>query len=547
MSYDFAIRYHAPLSLSDRIGRKSWSVTLCSIGCGALQVLAFAPFDWWFIQFVSIIPLLWAFEYLPKRKSYWCAFWYGTGFWVATTHWIYYSFTHFATAPLVLSALLVLGFAMAMALFFVGLCWLWHRVNRPFGFYGYLPAPVWLKCLLFAASWLVVEWVRSTVFQGFPWLLLGYSGMDVPLVPFTNWLPVGGVWVLSFIWALLIASTFYMLHALVRAKSSWGQRVRSILYTALVFGAIVGGSFILPDEYSQPNGRSVRVGLVQPSIPLAEKWSSRLQTRNLLIMQQLSLPLRDQVEAIVWPESSIAGIWKRRQPLLRSISQSLAPAALISGTLRQGQGDLQSKVFNSIGNFTSLQSTDSDAQEPTFYDKRQLVPFGEFMPLYSVLSGTMRWLGFPVSSLSASQTNDNHVSFGGMQFGAAICYEIIFPRLFSRGAWKNDAILNISDDGWFGDSIGPKQHFQMARARALENDRQVFRVGNDGLTALIDHRGAVVASLPRFARDTLVVTIEGREGRTPLSYMGDWVVLVLVLPVFLVYFGLRVVWRKRIE
>lgn len=545
------------------MARRPVTLLLCSIVLGALQALAFAPFNLWYLMFVSALPLLWAFESLPRHRGGWCAYWYGVGYWLATTHWIYNSFTHFATASLWMSAVLVVFFALAMALFWLLLFELWHRFTRPLGFYAYLPTPAWLKCLLFPACWLVIEWLRSTIFQGFPWLLAGYSLMDTGIIPLAAWLPVGGVWGLSFLWMLAIACLFYILRALFDSGSTLKRSLATHCMLLLLPAVLIGASWFLPHDFTRPNGDSLSIGLVQPSIPLKEKWSAALTTRNLLMLQQLSEPLRDEVDVVLWPESAVAGAWQNHKRLLEAISQSVAPARLVSGSLRYGNLEGEREVYNSIGDFsanpgdgdTTVNSTPSGAFEegaaneisPRFYDKRQLVPFGEFMPLYDHLSWMLRRLGFPVSNLAAAKDQTGVFSMDGMQFAASICYEVIFPRLLTPHAWRSDAILNISDDGWFGASLGPQQHFQMARARAMENGRQLVRVGNDGLTALIDHRGRVVESLPRFARDTLQVRVEGREGRTPFSHIGDWVVLPLVVVPMLFYLLLALMWRKRIE
>ena len=365
------------------------------------------------------------------------------------------------------------------------------------------------------------------------------------MIPFAAWLPIGGVWSLSFILVLLLSSGFYLLCALLQQTGSLASRLGRFTSLLLLLLVPLGACWLLPNNFSQPSGETLRLGLVQPSIPLKEKWSSAFTTRNLLILQQLTEPLSEEVDVVLWPESAVAGAWQDYSQLLEAISNSAAPAALVSGSLRYS--DNQQKVHNSIVDFSALGAAGSTLDEPLVYDKRQLVPFGEFMPLYNQLSQVLRRLGFPASNLAPAQSRRGTFTLGNMLFAASICYEVIFPRLLTPIAWQTQAILNISDDGWFGDSIGPAQHFLMARTRAIENARQLVRVGNDGVTALIDHKGRVKASLPRFARDTLYVTIEGRTGRTPFSFIGDWIVLLLAGIPFCIYVLLLFFFRVRIE
>ena len=161
------------------------------------------------------------------------------------------------------------------------------------------------------------------------------------------------------------------------------------------------------------------------------------------------------------------------------------------------------------------------------YHKQKLVPFGEYVPLQNWLRGLIRFFDLPMSQFSPGPNTQAMLSFDDLKVAPFICYEVVYPDLVARGARKADLLVTISNDSWFGDSIGPLQHLQMARFRALETGREMLRGTNNGVTAFIDHQGGIRTALPQFEAATLQGQITPRSGDTPFMRFGSYPVLTL--------------------
>ena len=179
------------------------------------------------------------------------------------------------------------------------------------------------------------------------------------------------------------------------------------------------------------------------------------------------------------------------------------------------------------------------------YHKQHLVPFGEYVPFERWLGGTMAFLNLPMSVFSPGPALQQPIRANDVRIGTAICYEIVFPDLVATTANRSNLLLTVSNDSWFGRSIGPKQHFQMARMRAAENRKPLIRATNDGITALINHHGKVVATTPPFIRSTLTGQLTPYRGQTPFGRWGSNPVLLCSLIMLLAAFWKsRANWRK---
>jgi len=173
------------------------------------------------------------------------------------------------------------------------------------------------------------------------------------------------------------------------------------------------------------------------------------------------------------------------------------------------------------------------------YVKRRLVPFGEYVPLEGLLRGLIGFFNLPMSTSEPGPESQPGMTAGAVRIGTAICYEIAYPELVRRDAQTADVLVTISNDAWFGGSIGPHQHLQIARMRALENARYVLRSTNTGITAAIDERGVVQARLPQFEQGVLTANWRPMAGETPFTRWGTLPGLIVTLLV-----GLLCLWRN---
>ncbi|WP_353623066.1 apolipoprotein N-acyltransferase [Salinisphaera sp. G21_0] len=177
------------------------------------------------------------------------------------------------------------------------------------------------------------------------------------------------------------------------------------------------------------------------------------------------------------------------------------------------------------------------SEGPGRYDKQKLVSFGEYVPIESLLRGLNDFFNLPMSEFSRGDSDQTLLKAGEVTIAPYICYEVVYPDFVAQMAQESGLLITISNDTWFGKSIGPVQHFQIARMRALETGRFMIRATNDGITALIDEKGRVAKTIPRFTHGVLSATAEIRAGQTPFMAYGSWPVLLLgflmvILPLY---------------
>jgi apolipoprotein N-acyltransferase len=163
------------------------------------------------------------------------------------------------------------------------------------------------------------------------------------------------------------------------------------------------------------------------------------------------------------------------------------------------------------------------------YDKTRLVPFGEYVPFASQLRGLIKFFNLPMSFFSLGDADQPLLTVAGEKIATAICYEIVYPNLVASMAREATALLTVSNDAWFGRSIAPRQHMQMARMRALENAKPMMRGTSNGVTALVDHHGEITAQIEQFSTGELSGTIAPRSGQTVFSQTGSWPIVILSL------------------
>jgi apolipoprotein N-acyltransferase len=224
-------------------------------------------------------------------------------------------------------------------------------------------------------------------------------------------------------------------------------------------------------------------------------------------------------DLIVWPEAAITLFRSDAESFL----QQLAARGKASGTaLIMGIPDRDAE-----GHF--LNSAIALGQGEGTYVKRRLVPFGEYVPLESVLRGLIQLFDLPMSRNVSGAATQAPLLVGEHRISMSICYEVVYPELVRKTVEQPDLLVTISNDTWFGASIGPWQHLQMARMRALENGRYMLRATNNGVTAVINEQGHIVASLPQFEQAVLRAQVPILAGMTPFARYGQLAVLLLVL------------------
>tara|TARA_R110002072_G_scaffold4508_16_gene31503 strand:+ start:7139 stop:8650 length:1512 start_codon:yes stop_codon:yes gene_type:complete len=459
---------------------------------GALVTLSLAPFDFWPAGILSCALYAHLLCTCSTRQAVWRGWLYGLGLFGSGVSWIYVSIHVHGNAGVPLAAALTALFCAGLALFHALFAWFYVQFVRP------LPGGMLVG---FPALWVLFEWLREWVLTGFPWLYLGYAHVDTWI---SGWAPITGVFGLSFICA--ISGTCLFL--------AWRSRkaVSCTTYAVVLITLWGGGAILKPTQWvGKASERPITVAMVQPNVPQQYKWDPQWYRP---ILQQLSTAT-DRVlgyDIVIWPESAVPNYFQRAQGFLEPISQRAAAAGttLITGVPFRASGSTD--YYNSIVAMGSGSGT---------YHKQRLVPFGEYVPLEDQLRGLIDFFDLPMSSFSAGPAEQKALSVGAYRVAPFICYEIVYGDLVAQNAQNAELLITISNDSWFGNSIGPWQHLQIAQMRGRENGRYVLRATNNGISAIIDHQGRILKRTEQFVETTLTGQAEAMLGNTPFSSFGN--------------------------
>lgn len=468
----------------------SLKVPLLLAACGAATVLSFAPLEIPGLMFAAMAVLFYCWQRAANaRQAAWQGFAFGLGYFVANVHWVYISMHQFGGMPALLAALCVLAFAAYLALFPALAAWLSHRLPCPDG---------WRLPLLMPSLFILCESLRGWLFTGFPWASVGSS--QVMLL--AGWWPVLGVYGVGF------------LLALSSALLVWRWRI-GLLVVAAIW---LAGQLLSLVEWTRPLG-TISVSLAQGGIPQSERWDMRLYQHTLARYYQLVGQSRGAL--VLLPEAAVPTLLADTPPeyldAVREMTEQRG-AHLVTGFIT---GDMQ-KYFNSVMTLTGVRQS---------YSKHHLVPFGEFVPLQWLFGWMYDFMQMPMSGFTRGTKVQSPLLLDSTRLGANVCYEDIFGHELRRNAQDATLLANVSNMAWFDGSWAADQHLQMSRARALENGRWMIRATNTGATAIVDHRGRIVARLEARSAGVLEGQAENRSGMTPYMLWGDWLGLGLLAAV----------------
>jgi apolipoprotein N-acyltransferase len=477
---------------------------------GGLLPLAFAPLQWVVLALLSPAFLLWGLqETNSKSSTLKLGFYYGIGCFGIGVSWIFVSIHQFGQAPLALAGLITLGFVLFLSLSFLILGFLFRKCHQ-FSSEGLL------TYAFFPSLWVLLEWARSSLGTGFPWLLLGYSQTDTPLGGFA---PLGSVYLVSWITCFLGGLLVYGLRASAEMRwKRWGT-------VFSIYCATYGAGYALKQHdwtHPLPDVPSYTVALVQGNLRPDEKFPEpKVGTHATLQSYALYFHMTRQLQAdlVVWPENAV------NVPL---------PAAksILDFFTKEAKARKQTWVMGipietpDEHYYNSLIAVGVDDQT---YHKTHLVPFGEFVPFESQLRGLIHFFDLPMSDFIANTTVSEPLDLRQWKAAPFICYEIAFADKVRTSSAKANILLNISEDGWFGDSLGPHQHLQIARMRSLENAKPLLRATTSGISAFIDEKGKIIQRTPQFTQTSIIQKMTGFVGETPWNQIGLWPLSIFCL------------------
>jgi apolipoprotein N-acyltransferase len=468
---------------------------------GCLTTLAFAPFGWSLIVPIVMLPFLYVCLTNSPRDSAKHGFWFGFGLFLTGTYWIYISVVVFGGAPVWIALFLMISLVLIMSMYFWITGWLISRLAGGEPWYLLLVAP---------AAWVVVEWARGWLFTGFPWMALGYSQVDSALA---GWAPVVGVYGVS---TLVVLSGAAILVALMRRGRQQIVAISLVLLPGLL------GAVLKNVDWTRPAGEPLTATIIQGGISQDRKWLPEQFRPTLNYYQAETRKVADS-DLVVWPEVAIPAVSDRVEGYIQALEADarVTGQTILFGILeRQTERTIEPLVYNAI--FAV------DASKRQTYRKRHLVPFGEYFPVPASVREWMRMMSLPNRDLSAGDDVQPLLeTLGGVRLSVAICYEDAYgaEQLY---ALPDAAILvNVSNDAWFGDSIAPHQHLQIARMRSLEAGRHTIRATNTGISAFIGPKGKVHELGDQFVPVIMTRDVQPMQGSTPYSVTGNWLVLML--------------------
>ncbi len=505
------------------------AAALCVV-YGVLFALGMPGYDVPGLPFVCLVPLLvLATSAADGRRAAWRGLAAGTLANLLLVYWIAYTVAVEGKLGWAIGGLAAFLVAAYMGVYVSVGAWAAYRLRKRFGIAG-----LWA----FPAAWVGVEYARAVLFTGFPWMLLGYSLSDRPFL--RQAADLAGVYGLGF--ALAGANVcLYMAGANAR-KRAWRPAVLNLAGAAAIglFLFAYGASGTM-SGWVQNVGRPIRVGIAQGGIDETVKWDPAYQEDTIRIYRSLTREAKARgAEVVVWPETAAPFFYGWEPELSAEVDNVAAEnhVPLIFGApwFDPSEGG---KYYNSVFFL-------GDRGVPRGrYDKRKLVPFGEYVPLRHVL--------FFLRKMTEGEEDFSEgkgpVLFvvDGRPVAASVCYEAVFPGI-ERDSVRAGAtwLVNVTNDAWFGNTVAPRQHLAMARMRSVEFRRALVRAANSGISAVVDGRGTTVAEIGLFRTGTIVASIQPRSGETIYAKTGDDFAIgcIIIIVLFLFVPGRRAHGRR---
>lgn len=475
-------------------------IFLCSIFLGLIATFGFAPYNMWPITLGAVVGLLILISSVKSLKAVFCATaLFFTSLNLITLNWLSFVMEGFGEMPALAVWPIIALFSFLLSI-------------------SYSIATVFSKkfsknrrsvmiCAYIPALFVIADFINGYALGGFPWVYLGNTCIDSPFSGFAPLLGVRGI------------NLIFMFTAGALAMAA----LRKFLYLPFVAIILAIGSFSSSINYVSP-AQELKVALVQGNITQSLHIDS--ERLNMIIAKywDLSRDLFKNHDLVVWPESALPLTIENGLGLLSDLNAVAYEnkANLVTGLLST---DANGKIFNSI----LVLGKDQELSDFSTYNKRKLVPFGEFVPFATVLRPLGKIFNIPMSSFSKGLSEQKPLEAANIQFTPAICYEAIYPNVVS--SINNDetqAILMVSNDSWFGPTRAPWQHLDMARMRSLELQKPMLRCTNSGVTTIIDPQGNLEKTIAIDKEGVLSTTFKTYKGMTPYAKYGDTPVVFLM-------------------
>ncbi len=501
--------------ISDCQGRKK---NLLALACGIsltlalppLHILPFAVFG-----FCGFFLLIIACN--SRKDAFKTGWWFGLGHFVTGLYWIAFALLVDIADFGWLIPFAVLGIPACIAIYTGIVAVITWQARKYFS--------NWRLVIVFAVCWTIIEMLRGWLFTGFPWNLAGYIwAASDNMLQLTS---ITGIWGLSLVTALC----FTMPAIMLRAAQGNARFVQLLpLVFALITLSVIyiwGAHRLSAVTQFTPN---VKLRLVQANIPQNMKWEEEWRYETVRqYLEMSSNNASDEITHIIWPETALPFVISEDSPLLGVVAKIIPTGgALITGALRAEYSN--SGALTNMWN--SMIVVNKEGKLHAHYDKSHLVPFGEYVPLRSIL---------PLEKIThgnvdfASGDGAKTINAPGLPLiGGLVCYEVIFPGQIIEQNHPPAVIINVTNDAWYGNTSGPYQHFQMARIRAIEEGTPLVRAANNGISAVVDAYGRIIAKTALGSTTILDAYLPTKIAATTYSSYGSRIVLLIMAMLMLI-------------
>lgn len=476
-----------------------WGKILCALILGVTATLGYAPFELWPVTVGTLVMLMLLLMGLKTRRAVFVTvLCYFIAMNASSLSWLNFVMEGFGGMSAPVAWFVVLVFSCYLGLhyaFFATLAFRFGGQSRAAFIFFYLPAA-------FAAA----DFTVGFLLTGFPWM---YFGNIAIRGPFATFLPLIGARGTS----LLIVFTAASVAMAASRRYLFLPAAGVIIFVGVLFSGI---------SYTT-QGSETRVAMVQGNIPQEVRFNPMAASQSVAVYWSNTRALLEDHELVIWPEAALPFYMNDALSLIRDLDTAAKTShtTLITGILRLDDHGAMNSIL-------ALGDTGIDGMQ--VYDKRKLVPFGEFVPLDALLRPLGKIFNIPLSNFTWPAAPAAPIQSGSLKLIPAICYEAIFPEtVAATDSEEAGAILMVSNDAWFGNTRGPLEHFNIARIRAMELQKPMLRATNNGITAIIDAFGKVEEMVPRDAEIVLDGKLTARLGQTPYSKSGPWFTLILML------------------
>jgi apolipoprotein N-acyltransferase len=476
---------------------KLWD--FCALFAGTLYTLSFSPFDVPYLDLAALIFIIVSCIQLSPGRAFLRGYCFGLGIFGLGVSWVFISIHGFGGANIFASIFLTSLFVAFWALFpalaaFLSVILPVKRENN--------------RILIFSIIWILVEYLRGNlILNGFPWLQIAYSYLDSPLA---GYIPVLGAYGTGFIVALT-ASILVIIYK---------SRKRLVLLTVSIVVLWAAGFVLKTIRWTHEIGPPIEVALIQGNISQDQKWRPENRMNTLMLYKAMTEQHWD-ADVVVWPESAIpAYLDEVRDFFLLPLSEEARRhhADLIISV--PAHGETEEQKFNAVITL---------GKNEGMYRKIHLLPFGEYLPWRPISGFILKSLKVKLGNFTPGTNSQPLLIAGGQPFLTSICYEDVFGEGVIKGLPEAAYLVNVTNDGWFGDSVEPHQHMQLARMRAIETGRFMLRATNTGLTAIVSPNGKIQGQAPLFKTTALTGKIRPMGGMTPYALVGDAPIILFIL------------------